>query len=122
MLTFSTLAPQSSDLLAREKHRSWKPLPGCANQTPQNISFNGQLFDDSGRNYSLPVRLRRLGYVPQYDSLFPHLSVQRNLLYGSNGKPKDHTLEFHTSSIFWTSDIYSIVTSVRFRVVRINVS
>jgi hypothetical protein len=35
MLTFSTLAPQSSDLLAREKHRSWKPLPGFANQTPQ---------------------------------------------------------------------------------------
>jgi molybdate transport system ATP-binding protein len=60
-----------------------------------NISFNGQLFDDSGRNYSLPVRLRRLGYVPQYDSLFPHLSVQRNLLYGSNSKPKDHMLEFH---------------------------
>jgi molybdate transport system ATP-binding protein len=59
------------------------------------ISFNGQLFDDSARNFSLPVRLRRLGYVPQYDSLFPHLSVQRNLLYGSNGKPKDRTLEFH---------------------------
>jgi hypothetical protein len=35
MLTFSTLAPQSSDLLAREKHRSWKPLPGFVDQTPQ---------------------------------------------------------------------------------------
>jgi hypothetical protein len=35
MLTFSTLAPQSSDLLAREKHRSWKPLPGFVEQTPQ---------------------------------------------------------------------------------------
>jgi molybdate transport system ATP-binding protein len=23
------------------------------------------------------------------------LSVQRNLLYGTNGRPKDHTLEFH---------------------------
>ena len=23
------------------------------------------------------------------------MSVQRNLLFGSNGKPKDHTLEFH---------------------------
>ena len=70
-------------------------IAGLRKPDTAKISFNDQLFDDSGQNYSLPVRLRRLGYVPQYDSLFPHLSVQRNLLYGSNGKPKDHTLEFH---------------------------
>jgi molybdate transport system ATP-binding protein len=70
-------------------------IAGLRKPDTANISFNDQLFDDTGRNYSLPVRLRRLGYVPQHDSLFPHLSVQRNLLYGSNGKPKDHTLEFH---------------------------
>jgi molybdate transport system ATP-binding protein len=70
-------------------------IAGLRKPDTANISFNGQLFDDSSRNYSLPVRLRKLGYVPQYDSLFPHLSVQRNLLYGSNGKPKDHTLGFH---------------------------
>ena len=70
-------------------------IAGLRKPDTANISFNGQLFDDTGRNYSLPVRLRRLGYVPQHDSLFPHLSVQRNLLYGSNGRPKDHTLEFH---------------------------
>jgi molybdate transport system ATP-binding protein len=69
-------------------------IAGLRKPDTANISFNGQLFDDSSRNYSLPVRLRRLGYVPQYDSLFPHLSVQRNLLYGSNSKPTDHTLEF----------------------------
>lgn len=69
-------------------------IAGLRRPDTANISFNGQLFDDSRRNYSLPVRLRRLGYVPQHDSLFPHLSVQRNLLYGSNGKPKDDTLEF----------------------------
>jgi len=33
--TFSTLAPQSLDLLALEKHRSWKSLPGFVDQTPQ---------------------------------------------------------------------------------------
>jgi len=70
-------------------------IAGLRRPDTANISFNGQLFDDSARNYSLPVRLRKLGYVPQYDSLFPHLSVERNLLFGSNGKPKDHTLEFH---------------------------
>ncbi len=68
-------------------------IAGLRKPESGKISFNGQLFDDS--NYSLPVRLRRLGYVPQYDSLFPHLSVQRNLLYGSDGKSKDGMLEFH---------------------------
>lgn len=68
-------------------------IAGLRKPESGKISFNGQLFHDS--NYSLPVRLRRLGYVPQYDSLFPHLSVQRNLLYGSDGKSKDGTVEFH---------------------------
>jgi molybdate transport system ATP-binding protein len=70
-------------------------IAGLRKPDTAKLSFNGQLFDDSERNYSLSVRLRRLGYVPQYDSLFPHLSVQRNLLYGSNGKRRDHTLDFH---------------------------
>ena len=70
-------------------------IAGLRKPDSAKISFNGQLFNDSGRNYSLPVRLRRLGYVPQYDSLFPHLSVRGNLAYGSNGRRKDHTPEFH---------------------------
>lgn len=70
-------------------------IAGLRKPDTAKISFNDQLFEDSGRNYSLPVRLRKLGYVPQYDSLFPHLSVERNLLYARNGKSKDHSLEFH---------------------------
>ena len=69
-------------------------IAGLRKPERAKISFNGQLFNDSARNYSLPIRLRKLGYVPQYDSLFPHLSVQRNLLYGSDGEPKDQTFEF----------------------------
>jgi molybdate transport system ATP-binding protein len=30
----------------------------------------------------LPPRARRVGYVPQDDALFPHLSVRRNIVYG----------------------------------------
>lgn len=46
----------------------------------------------------LPARARRIGYVPQDDTLFPHLSPRANLLYGAiargNGHPRVHeTLE-----------------------------
>jgi molybdate transport system ATP-binding protein len=30
----------------------------------------------------VPPRARRIGYVPQDDALFPHLSVRRNIAYG----------------------------------------
>ena len=97
-------------------------IAGLRKPDSAKISFDGQLFEDSGRNYSLPVRLRRLGYVPQYDSLFPHLSVQRNLLYGSNGKAKDHTLEF-AHIIDFLEIGHLLDRHVRsLRVVRINVS
>lgn len=33
----------------------------------------------------LPPRERRVGYVPQDDALFPHLSVRRNVMYGARG-------------------------------------
>jgi molybdate transport system ATP-binding protein len=31
----------------------------------------------------VPPRARRVGYVPQDDALFPHLSVRQNVLYGA---------------------------------------
>jgi ABC-type molybdate transport system ATPase subunit len=97
-------------------------IAGLRKPDTAKISFNDQLFDDSGRNYALPVRLRKLGYVPQYDSLFPICQSSAISFTGATASQKITRLSSVTSSIFWTSDIYSIVTSVRFRVVRINVS
>jgi molybdate transport system ATP-binding protein len=34
---------------------------------------------------ALPPRRRRIGYVPQDDALFPHLSVRQNVFYGVRG-------------------------------------
>jgi len=65
-------------------------------RTPQTamISLDGRLYENTEQNYSLPVRLRKIGYVPQDDSLFPHLSVRRNLLYGIDGNAKHDTFSF----------------------------
>ena len=39
----------------------------------------------------LPPRLRRVGYVPQDDALFPHMSVRQNVFYGGQaGLPVLH--------------------------------
>jgi molybdate transport system ATP-binding protein len=55
-------------------------IAGLREARCDSIRFNETTFDDSAR--ALPVRLRKIGYVPQDDSLFPHFDVRRNLLYG----------------------------------------
>lgn len=34
---------------------------------------------------NVPPRLRRVGYVPQDDALFPHMTVRQNIFYGARG-------------------------------------
>jgi molybdate transport system ATP-binding protein len=43
----------------------------------------GRVLLDGGNLSALPVRHRRVGYVPQDLALFPHLSVRENLAYGT---------------------------------------
>ncbi len=46
------------------------------------IVFDGETLLDTARGIALPARARRIGVVFQDARLFPHLSVQTNLLYG----------------------------------------
>jgi len=46
------------------------------------IQLDGDVLEDTAKNFSVPARRRGLGYVPQDLALFPHLSVRQNLLYG----------------------------------------
>jgi molybdate transport system ATP-binding protein len=46
------------------------------------IQFDGQCWFAADRNFFLPPRERRAGFVPQDYALFPHLTVARNIGYG----------------------------------------
>lgn len=46
------------------------------------VSVNGDVWQDSSRNYFKPVWQRDLGYVFQEASLFEHLNVRKNLEFG----------------------------------------
>jgi len=46
------------------------------------IAINGRTVFDSSKNVCVPPRLRGAGYVFQDSRLFPHMSVEDNLLFG----------------------------------------
>ncbi|HEX8170287.1 MAG TPA: ATP-binding cassette domain-containing protein [Thermoanaerobaculia bacterium] len=48
------------------------------------IALHDRVVFDARTN--VPPRLRNLGYVPQDDALFPHLSVRQNVTYGMKGE------------------------------------
>jgi molybdate transport system ATP-binding protein len=50
---------------------------------PGRIAIAGDVWQDTSAGYFRPPHLRHVGYVFQEASLFPHLSVRDNLLYGS---------------------------------------
>ncbi|HEX4646699.1 MAG TPA: ATP-binding cassette domain-containing protein, partial [Verrucomicrobiae bacterium] len=59
------------------------------------IQLDGEALTDTSRNICVPARHRGIGYVPQDLSLFPHLSVRQNLLYGHNSNDeKNHLFSF----------------------------
>jgi molybdate transport system ATP-binding protein len=51
------------------------------------IVLDGHVFDDG--DVHVPARRRRIGYVPQDNALFPHMSVLRNIRYGTLDGPID---------------------------------
>ena len=47
-----------------------------------SISIGDRVLFDAARGVDLPPHHRHIGYVPQDPSLFPHMNVRRNVLYG----------------------------------------
>ncbi|MDH3521292.1 MAG: ATP-binding cassette domain-containing protein, partial [Myxococcales bacterium] len=46
------------------------------------VRLGGVWLDDPARGLRTPIESRALGWVPQDPTLFPHLSVERNLRFG----------------------------------------
>src|SRR5512135_2002447 len=59
-------------------------LAGLDSPDEGRIEFNGEVWFDAARRQSLPPRRRRVGFVPQDYALFPHLTVEHNVGYGSS--------------------------------------
>ncbi|HZR21900.1 MAG TPA: ABC transporter ATP-binding protein [Verrucomicrobiae bacterium] len=52
------------------------------------IRFGDELWLDAHSRTMLPPQRRGVGFVPQDYALFPHLSVEQNIGYALNGKPR----------------------------------
>lgn len=91
-------------------------IAGLRQPVTGSIRFNETDFT------RLPVRQRRVGYVPQDDSLFPHLDVRRNLLYGRPHESSDpafslaHVTEFLEIAPLLERDVRQLSRGERQRV------
>jgi molybdate transport system ATP-binding protein len=56
------------------------------------IQLGEHVLTDTTTHVNIPTRHRHIGYVPQDLALFPHFSVQQNLLYGWKGNGATNSL------------------------------
>ncbi|MFN3261342.1 MAG: molybdenum ABC transporter ATP-binding protein [Pikeienuella sp.] len=63
-------------------------VAGLLRPSAGRIALDGRSLTDIGAGVFLPPHRRRIGYVFQEGRLFPHLTVRRNLLYGSWFAPR----------------------------------
>jgi molybdate transport system ATP-binding protein len=58
-------------------------IAGLCRPTSGAIEVGGHVLFNSDRNLDLRPHARRIGYVPQDVVLFPHMSVRKNISYGT---------------------------------------
>ena len=60
-------------------------IAGLVEPDSGTIHLNGVVYFDKKRGVNLPIPRRRVGYVFQEPSLFPHMNVFENIAYGISG-------------------------------------
>lgn len=82
-------------------------LAGLDRPDSGHIRTGGTTLFDSAQKIDVRPQHRRIGYVPQQPSLFPHMSVERNILYAADAlspEERKETLE-HLLEIFRLKDM-----------------
>ena len=67
-------------------------IAGLRRPAAGRVVIGDQIVFDAARAIDVPPRHRRIGYVPQDDTLFPHLSVRQNIFYGAKNGNADRVL------------------------------
>jgi molybdate transport system ATP-binding protein len=63
-------------------------IPRCG-----RITLDDVILDDRGAGIHVTARHRRIGYVPQENALFPHMTVLQNIRYGAVDAPVDRIID-----------------------------
>ena len=63
-------------------------IAGLIKPDEGRISLNGRVLFDSAKKIDIPARERRVGFVFQQYALFPHLTVEENIVYGIKNQDK----------------------------------
>ena len=75
---------------------------GLARARDAKFSIGEDTWQDEQRGIFVPVHARRVGYVFQDASLFPHLTVRDNVLYGHRRIPREERTIDPDQAIAWT--------------------
>jgi len=65
-----------------------RAVAGLERRARGTIRCGGEVWLDSASAIAVPPARRRLGFLPQGDSLFPHLDVAGNVAYGLDRLPR----------------------------------
>lgn len=64
-----------------------RALAGLLRPTDGRIALNGRVLFDAAASIDLPPHRRRIAWVPQGDTLFPHLAVRSNVEFARAADP-----------------------------------
>ncbi len=68
-------------------------LAGLTDPDEGYVEFDGEVWFDSSKAINLPVQKRRVGFVFQDYSLFPHMTIGENLFFALRDKSQEQRID-----------------------------